>query len=510
MRIAIRTDASLEIGTGHVMRCITLAEALKGKGADVLFICRELPGNLIAFIQKHGYEVISLGEADNSQSDSLNDGDTFHHRWLGVSLEKDAEDTYQALSKQKNCSWLVVDHYAIDKSWELKQTDVVNKIFVIDDLADRKHSCEVLLDQNYYSDMLGRYNNLVPQSTQKLLGPAYSLLRKEFREQRACLAVESGTVKSIFVFFGGVDIKNMTGRVIEAIIELALQNVQVNAVIGATNPHREALKLLCETTTNIKLHVQASNMAEMMAQADLSIGGGGTVTWERCCVGLPAIAWPVADNQKKLLKDSAEAGLVYLPDFIEPKSKEISIHINALLQNKSLRKSMKNKGMSLIDGKGAIRVATLLCSPVISVREALREDSQNIFIWRNAPSVRQYSHSSNEVDIDAHKVWFEKVMSDSNRHILIGSLSGDDIGVVRFDVQGKECEISIYLLSDKSGKGLGSALLNAGERWLRENRPEVKYIVAEVLSENKASIKLFEKSAYTLNDLRYRKSIDNV
>ncbi|MFK5893084.1 MAG: UDP-2,4-diacetamido-2,4,6-trideoxy-beta-L-altropyranose hydrolase [Pseudomonadota bacterium] len=513
MKVAIRVDASLKIGTGHVMRCLTLADELKMRGAEVLFICRNHSGNLIDYIERSGYKVAKLLEASMSERFDQGKNVSNCNDWLGVPSEIDAAETLNVLESEKLIDWLIIDHYSIDASWEKKQINSVNKIMVIDDLANRAHNCHVLLDQNFYLDKNDRYKGLIPDNCQLFLGPKYSLLRSEFREQRKKtngINKKNKKIENIFVFFGGVDLKNHTMKAIEALISIVSEEIKINVVIGRTNPYIVELKKICSSVKNINLHVQVEDMAKMMAAADLSIGSGGTVTWERCCLGLPTIAWPVADNQKKLLKDSARFGLVYMPDFTEPSVDEIVVQVRALMQNMSLCESMRDKGLATIDGKGVIRIANFICSPVIDLSVADKGDMEKIFNWRNEPEVRVYSHSSKEIDLAGHESWYEEVLADDNRHILIGSMNDHDIGVIRFDVSESEAEISIYLVKEMMGKGYGSAFVKTGEKWLKRNCPEVKYIVAEVLHDNNVSMRLFEICDYELNEVRYRKSISNV
>ncbi len=510
MKVAIRTDASVIIGTGHVMRCLVLAEELRLKGAEVLFICRHLPGNLINFIRSKEYKVIELEQIDANQQKNLDDGHKLDSDEPEFSLEYDAEQTYRILEKQALWSWLIIDHYSIDERWEIRQKDVVDKILVIDDLADRRHSCNILLDQNYYADMTERYGKLLPEDCRKLLGPEFSLLRKEFREQREKQGKNSNRIKKVLIFFGGADSDNWTARVVNAIIENMPEKIIVDVVTGITNPHRNKLKALCAGAKSIKLHVQVEDMAQMMDDADLSIGGGGTVTWERCCLGLPTIAWPVADNQKKLLKDSASAGLVCMPDQSSPDAEEIVIHLRALLKNTALCESMKTRGRRLIDGRGSIRVANIMCPPSVSVFVAGENEMEKIFLWRNDFLVRSFSLNNDKIEFEQHRKWYKQLLEDPDRHILIGVVSNKEIGVLRLDVSGGEAEISIYLVNGMFMKGYGRALISAGEAWLIKNCPQVNSILAVILPENKVSIKLFEACGYQPDTMNYRKSLSNV
>jgi len=503
MKIIFRADASLKIGTGHIMRCLTLADELKNRGAEVGFICRDLPGNLADFIRSKSYDIYLLSATD----DSFDENKSKYNEWLGVSTKTDAVETHGVLLNFEPVDWLVVDHYALDENWENIQRDVTDNILVIDDLADRPHDCDLLLDQNFYAEIDGRYTDLVPKYCQQLLGPKYTLLRKEFRDVRSQIKKRQGEVRKIFVFFGGVDATNMTSKIIDVVVRAGLDTINFDVVIGSTNPHRVYIEKLCEKVKNITLHIQVNNMAQLMSEADLCIGSGGTVTWERCCLGLPAMAFSVAENQQLLLQDSAKAGLVYVADVETPSSDEIEFHLKALLQNSHLREHISQIGLNTVDGKGVLRLANMLIKPELELRLAVLSDMEKIYTWRNDVSVRQYSHNPAEIDYTKHQLWYEKIVDDCDRPVLIASIAGKDLGVVRFDINDYQAEVSIYLIASMQGNGYGSALLSAGEKWLIQYRKNIKNIVAEILPENIASQKLFESSGYVPNTIRYQKSI---
>lgn len=198
MKIAVRVDASFQIGTGHFMRCLTLADALKQRGAQIRFVSRRLPEHLRVMLAAKGHELALLdGALNDAASDEL-----AHARWLGVSQEQDASNTAQTL-KDQPWDWLVVDHYALDARWESAMRVSSRQIMVIDDIADRQHDCDVLLDQNFYADMDTRYTGKVATSCQLLLGPRYALLRDEFRELHEQVKPRNGIVKRVLVFLGG-------------------------------------------------------------------------------------------------------------------------------------------------------------------------------------------------------------------------------------------------------------------------------------------------------------------
>ena len=304
-KIAFRVDASSQIGTGHFMRCLTLADALKQHGAQIRFVSRHMPDHLRDMLIAREYEFMLL----NSSSREAILDDLFHAHWLGTSQQGDAQDTIQALSDQK-WDWLIVDHYALDARWENDLRHTAKKILVIDDIADRQHDCDVLLDQNFYADMNSRYTGIVPRHCQLLLGPRYALLREEFRQLRKQVKPRTGPVKRIFIFFGGVDSDNYTGRAIESLVNISIHELYVDVVIGSQHPCREQIEATCARHGFI-CHVQTSRMAELMTAADLAILAGGTVTWERCCLGLPAVVVITAENQR-LVAEHCEEGVTLI------------------------------------------------------------------------------------------------------------------------------------------------------------------------------------------------------
>jgi UDP-2,4-diacetamido-2,4,6-trideoxy-beta-L-altropyranose hydrolase len=287
-------------------------------------------------------ELVSL---NNTASTSPID-DLAHSAWLGISQAQDVQDTIQALSGQ-SWDWLVVDHYALDARWESTMRNTAKQIMVIDDLADRQHDCELLLDQNYYADMQTRYSGKVPAHCQLLLGPRYALLREEFRRLRLQIKPRTGEVKKLLVFFGGVDADNYTGLAIKALADMALKEVQVDVVIGAQHPCHTEIVTQC-ATRGFVCHVQTDKMAELMAAADLAIGAGGSATWERCSMGLPSIILELGENQSKAAVDLHAAGvLINLGDARQVTKKVLADSINDLIGNEKLRTELSNSSLRL-------------------------------------------------------------------------------------------------------------------------------------------------------------------
>lgn len=315
MNVVFRADASIEIGSGHIMRCLTLATALSAEPQTTChFICREHKGNLITFIESKGFEVIRL-----PHNDYINTAESLaHSKWLGTTQKNDAA-ACESVLKLIQPDWLIVDHYAIDTQWEKQLKPYYKKLFVIDDLADRKHIADILLDQNF-----GRkeedYSTLTPAQCKLLIGPEYALLRPEFSQWREYSLNRRKNIeipKHWLVNLGGVDKDNITSEILSALSQCSLlPDTNVTVVMGASAPHTENVKDLAKTMPwPCDVLVNVSNMAEIMANADIAIGAAGSTSWERCCLGVPTLLLVLAENQKEVASTFDKYG--------------VALHINA-------------------------------------------------------------------------------------------------------------------------------------------------------------------------------------
>lgn len=355
MNIAFRVDASNQIGTGHFMRCLTLADTLKQRGARSRFVSRCLPEHLRSMLVEEGHELELL----DSSSGTAALGGLSHAHWLGTSQHADAQDTIRVLSDQ-NWDWLIVDHYALDARWESTLRQAVRNMLVIDDIADREHDCDVLLDQNFYADMDTRYKDKVPASCRLLLGPRYALLRAEFRRLRGEVKPRAGPVRRVLVFFGGIDADNCTGRAVEALVNLGINGLYVDVVIGPQHPLREQIELAC-AEHQFHCHVQTTRMAELFAAADLAIGAGGATTWERCCLGLPALTVSLADNQIEIAKGLVLLGAgIYIGQLGVASAAVIRTAILDLIKNESRVEALSSRAFSIADGLGVDRLCEVM------------------------------------------------------------------------------------------------------------------------------------------------------
>lgn len=361
MRIAFRADASIRIGTGHVMRCLTLAEALRNQGHQCVFICRNHQGHLADQIAKKGFEIHRLNAPKQSRLNAKGEAPLAHAEWLGASWQQDAEQTLSAFAGTK-FDWLVVDHYALDTHWESKVAPSVSKIMAIDDLADRKHTCHLLLDQN-----LGRktedYDGLVPESCNRLIGPRYALLRPEFSglREHSLERRHDPKLKRILITLGGVDRDNITAVVLEALAQSQLpREAELDIVMGAAAPGLETIRRQIETLPfQATVNVNVTDMAERMCLADLCIGAAGSTSWERCCLGLPTITVVLAENQKEAATAIAEQGAAFVIEMVSDMQAVLSYLLTGKRATESLS-TMSAAGSSLVDGLGCLRVVNKL------------------------------------------------------------------------------------------------------------------------------------------------------
>jgi len=361
VRVAFRADASVQIGTGHVMRCLTLADELTRQGHECRFVCREHEGHLGELITSKGYGLTLLPSCSDNELDTKDSRSDNYARWLGVPWQEDARQTLDALTPWQP-DWLVVDHYALDAEWERALANAVGSIMVIDDLANRCHECALLLDQN-----LGRvesdYDGLLPEDCQRLTGPGYALLRPEFanlREQ-SMNRRQQPALKRILISLGGVDRNNVTGQVLDAISESALPaSTELDIIMGAAAPYLDEVRQQA-TGLSFKatVSVGVTDMAERMMLADLAIGAVGSTSWERCCLGLPAILMVLAENQKSAAEALKRNGAVIITDSGVGVRTELDRLMNSD-DTKNRLTRMIQLGSDLVQGDGCTRVVNEL------------------------------------------------------------------------------------------------------------------------------------------------------
>lgn len=350
-QIVFRCDAARHIGTGHVMRGLTLAQEFRKRGSEVTFITRPFEGNLDHRILEAGYRLRSLPSVPTPQQAIV---DKDYHLWFGVDPTTDAAESAKLLPNETDL--LVVDHYAINDGWERVLRPKVKTILAVDDLANRRHDADLLLDQNYVPAHEAVYRRLLPSEAELLGGPKFALLRPEFRmaHERATVRQQ---VKKILVFFGGIDAAGETTKVVRALVPLLTPELSIDVIIGTGYAAKKELAALIDRTPGVMLHEQVSTMADFMLKADLAIGAGGTTTWERCAAGLPAVIVSIAENQRDIAMGADELGVVeYLGHATEISATGYQEAIRPLLGNTNRIRQMSERARTLVDGNGTTRV----------------------------------------------------------------------------------------------------------------------------------------------------------
>lgn len=361
LRVAFRVDASVQIGSGHVMRCLTLADALAAEGSQCLFLCRAHEGHLLDLVAARGHEAVVLPAQDIATTTPASDLPLpAHAHWLGAHWTTDAQASRKALASA-SIDWLVVDHYALDRNWEQAMRPICRRLMVIDDLADRPHDCDLLLDQN-----LGRraedYSPLLPPGAKTLIGPRYALLRPEFAAHRAesLARRENPQLRNLLVTMGGVDKDNATGAILDVLADCDLPpDLRITVVLGPHSPFLSQVRAQAQGMPRpTSVLVGVSNMARLMTDADLAIGAAGSTSWERCCLGLPTIHLVLAENQKAIADALEQADVAVTVNISSLRSGLCDFFKDRNRLDHILRRS---PAASLIsDGCGGAHVAKLL------------------------------------------------------------------------------------------------------------------------------------------------------
>ncbi|ASU40580.1 UDP-2,4-diacetamido-2,4,6-trideoxy-beta-L-altropyranose hydrolase [Herbaspirillum sp. meg3] len=494
MKVAIRLDASPQIGVGHLMRCLTLADALRDRGAVVYVLARDLALVWQQRIAEHGHHHLSIVSGAGTSSTMLLD-------W-----QSDAYATKECLLSIGRVDWIIVDHYELDIRWEQIVRDGTVKVMVIDDLANRRHDCDVLLDQNFFENPLARYDGLVPAQCVRLLGPSYALLRNEFASTRELgRRVRHGPLR-VLLSFGGSDPTGETLKVLREMQQADVDEVEFDVVVGASNPAAPEIAELCCTLPRVNFLFDVKDMAALMYKADVFLGAGGTTTWERCCLGLPGIVVATASNQIEGAEAlGRQAVHLYLGDCSFITGQDMMAAVRILKLSQSLRQAFGIASKNIVDGRGAMRVVSALIAPPVSLRPAIGDDCERLFAWRNDPAVRRSSFNQDPLEWESHARWFEATLRRPDRILLVAEMEGDGGGVLRYDLDGYSATVSVYLAPDSMGKGLGAHLLATGSSWMEQHHPQIVELIAAVMPDNKASISAFLKAGFDMKHFIFRK-----
>ena len=497
MSVVFRVDASINIGIGHVMRCLTLADEIKKTDSDILFVCSALEGNLKRLINIRGFEVSLINhdlEVKNNQNFS----------WY-----QDVNETIGIIKNIKP-TWLIIDHYGIDYLWHDKIRKYTNQIMVIDDLANRQMYCDLLLDNT-----IGRkpkdYYLLVNNDCELLLGPEYSLIRHEFREYRLLSSkkqFKDFAIRNILVSMGGMDFNNITEDVINSIFALDWSpELVVNVVLSEMAPNiRSVLKLSKKTNININIIISPKSMAKLMFEADISIGASGSSAWERCSLGLPTLAICSAENQLDIFKELDNLKVHFATD-INGKYKFPSLisQLEKIKENPSVLKPLIENSFNICDALGANRVESKMWQSVakdgknFDVKNASIKDIKIIFDWQTHPRTREFSKNSSSPTWDEHTAWINSKINDLSSVLWLLLHDNQPCGVLRLDHvdNGKNngYMISIFIDPIKYRLGIATLALQTAKKFFS------KFVLyAEILEQNKNSLILFNNAGFKFQE----------
>lgn len=490
MQIVIRADASHVIGHGHVMRCLNLALALRQRGATVRFVCRPQPGHLCELISGRGFAVDRLRATSPTTGDLL----------LGARPEDDAMETralLEALAIQPD--WLIIDSYGADVRWEKVLRGTSTRIFVIDDLANRPHDCDLLLDQNLVSGMEQRYSGHVADGVPTLLGPSYALLHPTYAQYHSRMGPRRGSIASVLIAFGGADVANMSGRALAAVLAVSTDTA-VDVVLSSDSLNASSVRELARGEPRVRVHERVPSLAQIMASADLAIGAAGTTSWERLCLGLPSLVITLADNQRPVARALHSQGLAcWLGDAADVDGDVLEREL-ARVFKEGLDEQWSLSCMSVVDGKGASRVAAaLLASPdsAVTVRHATLDDERRLLEWSNDVVTRQSGFSTAAIEASSHRDWFwRRLRNVEGCQFYIVEVDGGPAGPVRFERTADEWEIHYAVAPSFRGKGLGKLMLAAALEHFRKGC-ENETLVGHVKEENIASRRIFDSLGFT-------------
>jgi UDP-2,4-diacetamido-2,4,6-trideoxy-beta-L-altropyranose hydrolase len=476
--IAIRTDSGARIGSGHVARCLSLADALQPRGARIVIVCRAQPGWLSSRLERSGHEVRRIPEGNGS--------------WLGASERDDAAQTVEAL-RGVPVDWLVVDQYGAGAEWEQAARASGPRILAIDDLANRPHACDVLVDQNYVgASTSSRYDTLAP-AAERLLGPRYALLQPEYAEARAGLAARNRPARRALVFFGGSDSTNETARALDALSSPPLAHLSVDVVAGANHPDPAGLDAQARARGRTAIHHDLPTLAPLMASSDMAVGGGGTTTWERLCLDLPSAVVTLVDHQVPLTQALDAEGYVKWAGRAPSVSLDSYVRAIQTVAEGGLPGHLR----PLVDGLGATRLAEVLVpsgGAALSSRPARAGDAGDFFEWRNDPATRRQSFSRAPIEWSGHLRWFAGRLADPSTELHVVEINGLPVGQFRLDEAAGEALLSYALDPIVRGRGWGTALVAMAVDRARRRWPVVK---AEVLRDNEPSRRIFRRLGFT-------------
>ena len=501
--LIIRTDASVQIGTGHVMRCIALAQAWHERGGNVTFLSRCDSGSLHQRIIEEGFDFISIEKPHPDPNDLKKTISILSNSTNQTNATNITNQTLDVPKRSALCAlrpascWLVVDGYHFTPDYQKTIKENGYRLLVIDDMAHIDHyHADILLNQNINASKL---NYSCDKDTVQLLGNEYAMLRREFLKYRNWEKQIPEKAKKILVTLGGTDSNNVTLKVINALIMLNDPDIEVKIVVGPSNPHKKILKSAAlHAPCSMRILENAANIPELMAWADVAISAGGSTCWEMAFMGLPSLIITIADNQDGIAEAIGKAGAGIDLGWHENISiKQCTQALKKILQNKNKRSSFSEQGQKLVNGKGSQKVIKAMLAGQIKLRRAQENDCNLLWKWANDPDVRQSAFNSKKIVWEDHQSWFFNKQNDPdsiqyialNRHNV-------PMGQIRFDIKDSVAEIDYSIDKDFRGMGLGKILLKEGVKLFCAEENNHITIRGCIKKGNESSNRIFQDAGF--------------
>jgi UDP-2,4-diacetamido-2,4,6-trideoxy-beta-L-altropyranose hydrolase len=467
--LLIRADASTQIGTGHVMRCLALAQAWQRSGGSAIFASADMTAALEARLAGEGFQSVRLSVAPGTKEDAARTGE---------------------LARSQNASWIVADGYnfGLDYQRGIKAAGLC--LLFLDDYGHAgEYLADLVLNQNITADA-ALYARRAPY-TRLLLGTRYALLREEFLRWRDWQREIPRVAHKVLVTLGGSDPDNMSGKVIQALKQFS--EIETKVVVGGSNPHQKNLKTeIRNSKSKISLVMDATNMPELMAWADVAIAAGGTTSWELAFMGLPSLVLMLAENQRGI---AAALGTANAAHQTTPES--LVTDLKDLLRDHELRRVLSQRGRQLVDGFGVSRVATCISAAGLELRRARAEDCRLVWEWANELETRAVSLTPAPIPWEVHQKWFAQHMNSPACLFYLAANSHQAlVGQIRFDIKDANAVVSVSLAKEVRGRGYGAALIRRGaEQCFADS--VVNLIRAFIMQNNENSVRAFLKAGFT-------------
>lgn len=474
-----RCDADGEIGSGHVVRSVALADELSSDGWTCIFFTHSSTTRWAPALNTSRHDVVWIDQTDETEVEVM------------------------ASALPEGCDVLVVDHYAWGIDEERSCREWARRLVVIDDLANRRHYCDAIVDT-----ALGRtadeYRTLTNDTCRYFLGPDYALLRSQFARVRyRSLKRRSAGLpaKRLFINFGGSDPNNLTTLALKA-LERTATDIAADVVVSSSNPKRDELKRLSASHRNpVELHTDVENIADLMAASDLALGAAGGSSWERCCLGLPTVVVCAADNQRDNATALSTSGAIsFVGNYDDIDVSALSEALGQYLNRPKKLRQVSQQAAAICDGMGARRLILALAGVErgepempITLEPATADAGELLFDWQKAPTTRQFFRDPRPPTRQAHFGWYERKLAEANCRFHMIVENEKPVGTVRLDrVEDRnDFEISIVVAPDNRNKGIGRAALRA----VRKAYPAIT-LIAHVDPYNTQSQKSFRAAGF--------------